>query len=94
MGHKPIQPWHYGFCDLSHAQSAVKESKKAATFSVDGRRQSLGRGMHGLDGQCGQTDASEKACDNFDGTPCHEWSQRDFLSFQLAVSKAIHSLHS
>ena len=30
MGHNSIQPWHYGFCDLSHAQSAVKESKKAA----------------------------------------------------------------
>ena len=30
MGHNSIQPWHYGFCDLSHAQSAVKESKMAA----------------------------------------------------------------
>ena len=24
-GRKAIQPWHYGFCDLSHAQSAVKD---------------------------------------------------------------------
>ena len=23
MGLKAIQPWHYGFCDVSHAQSAA-----------------------------------------------------------------------
>ena len=65
MGHNSIQPWHYGFCDLSHAQSAVKESKKAAQaahttaawwrrrrgsgFFV-GRRQS-GQARHGQAGE-------------------------------------------
>ena len=31
MGHNSIQPWHYGFCDLSHAQSAVKGEQKGST---------------------------------------------------------------
>ena len=39
MGLKAIQPWHYGFCDVSHAQSAaaIASGEKSGAFTLGSR---------------------------------------------------------
>ena len=82
MGHNSIQPWHYGFCDLSHAQSAVKESKKAAQAAHTTaawwqwrRRRRLFRWKKAVRASKAWPGSRRHGMgDSFDGTRCHEWS--------------------